>query len=55
MVLTVIDYEDILFHDDCLWSTDIDTRIIILALQKLITITIVFHKSYQCAIMSEVT
>ena len=30
-------------------------QIIFIALQKLIAITIAFHKSYQCGIMSEIT
>ena len=34
---------------------NINAQIIFFALQKLIAITIEFHMSYQCAIMSEIT
>ena len=34
---------------------NINAQIIFFALQKLIAITIEFHISYQCAIMSEIT
>ena len=44
---------DILFLNDCLWKTSMH-KWLSFALQKLIAITIVFHKSYQCAIMSDI-
>ena len=34
---------------------NMNAQIIFIPLQKLIAITIVFHISYQCAIMSEIT
>ena len=54
MALTEIHHKKILFHNDFI-MTNIIVQIIFFALQKLIAIIIVFHISYQSAIMSEMT